>query len=66
MAESTVERRIVVSRYQRTGKHFIESLSDDIGDDLENAIGLDMVLIPGGQFMMGAPPPQRHLFGNAG
>ncbi len=47
MPEETIEKRILISRYKRSGKHFIEALSDEIG--------LDMVLIPGGKFMMGAP-----------
>ena len=47
MPEENVEKRILISRYKRSGKHFIESLSDEIG--------LDMVLIPGGKFLMGAP-----------
>jgi formylglycine-generating enzyme required for sulfatase activity len=47
MSEATTEKRLLISRYQRRGKHFIENLSDEIG--------LDMVLIPGGKFLMGAP-----------
>ncbi len=47
MPEETIEKHILISRYKRRGKHFIEALSDEIG--------LDMVLIPGGKFMMGAP-----------
>ncbi len=47
MPEETIEKRILISRYKRSGKHFIEALSDEIG--------LDMVLIPGGKFLMGAP-----------
>ncbi len=47
MPEETIEKRILISRYKRSGKHFIEALSDEIG--------LDMVLIPGGKFLMGTP-----------
>ena len=47
MPEETINKRILISRYKRSGKHFIETLSDKIG--------LDMVLIPGGKFVMGAP-----------
>jgi formylglycine-generating enzyme required for sulfatase activity len=47
MPEATTQRRLLISRYRRTGRHFIEPLGGEIG--------LDMVLIPGGTFMMGAP-----------
>ena len=47
MPETTTSKRLLISRYRRTGKHFIEYLSDQIR--------LDMVLIPGGKFLMGAP-----------
>ena len=46
MSEETREKRILISRYQHRGKHFMEALSNDIS--------LDMVLIPGGTFIMGA------------
>ncbi len=46
MAEDTINKRILISRYKRSGKHFIERLSD--------GVDLDMVLIPGGEFLMGA------------
>jgi len=48
MAEtSSPERRVVVRRAKRRARHFIEPLSE--------GVGLDMVLIPGGSFLMGAP-----------
>ena len=55
MPEETVEKRILISRYKRRGKHFIEALSDEIG--------LDMVLIPGGKFLMGAPEDELDSIG---
>ena len=45
--EKTIEKRIFISRYKRSGKHFMERLSD--------GLDLDMVLISGGKFLMGAP-----------
>ena len=34
MPEETIEKRIFISRYKRSGKHFIEALSDEIGLDM--------------------------------
>ncbi|MGB3191218.1 MAG: formylglycine-generating enzyme family protein [Limnoraphis sp.] len=41
------EKRIIITRYKRTGQYFTENLGD--------GVGLDMVLIPGGTFLMGSP-----------
>lgn len=54
MAEETAEKRILVSRYRRRGKHFIETLSDEVS--------LDMVLIPSGKFLMGAPEDELESY----
>ena len=37
------EKRIIITRYKRTGQYFTENLGD--------GVGLDMVLIPGGTFL---------------
>jgi formylglycine-generating enzyme required for sulfatase activity len=42
---------IVITKTQKTAKYYVE--------DLGNGIGLDMVLIPGGSFMMGAPETEE-------
>ncbi|MCG6133436.1 MAG: formylglycine-generating enzyme family protein [Nostoc sp. LLA-1] len=42
---------IVVTKTQKTAKYYVE--------DLGNGIGLDMVLIPGGSFIMGAPETEE-------
>ncbi|MEA5495972.1 formylglycine-generating enzyme family protein [Limnoraphis robusta] len=47
MSNDTNEKRIIITRYKRTGQYFIENLGD--------GVGLDMVLIPGGTFLMGSP-----------
>ncbi|MEL7039409.1 MAG: formylglycine-generating enzyme family protein [Cyanobacteria bacterium J06592_8] len=47
MSSETPQKRIIVTRYKTTGQYFKE--------DLGNSVGLDMVLIPGGEFLMGAP-----------
>ncbi|MFY7807206.1 MAG: formylglycine-generating enzyme family protein [Limnoraphis robusta] len=47
MSNDSNEKRIIITRYKRTGRYFTENLGD--------GIGLDMVLIPGGTFVMGAP-----------
>jgi len=39
--------KIVINRTQKTAKYYIE--------DLGNKIEIEMVLIPGGKFMMGSP-----------
>jgi formylglycine-generating enzyme required for sulfatase activity len=46
--------KIVINRERRTAQYFIE--------DLGNGIGLEMVLIPGGSFLMGSPEDEleRH------
>jgi len=41
------ETEVVVKRYRQQAKYFIE--------DLENGVQLEMVAIPGGKFIMGAP-----------
>ncbi|MEL7038575.1 MAG: formylglycine-generating enzyme family protein [Cyanobacteria bacterium J06592_8] len=47
MPNQTPQKRIIITRYKRTGQYFTEELG--------NGIGLDMVLIPGGTFLMGSP-----------
>lgn len=47
MSSETTQKRIIVTRYKRTGQYFRENLG--------SGVGLDMVLIPGGTFLMGAP-----------
>jgi formylglycine-generating enzyme required for sulfatase activity len=47
MLNETTQKRIIVTRYQTTGQYFTE--------DLGNGVDLDMVYIPGGTFLMGAP-----------
>jgi formylglycine-generating enzyme required for sulfatase activity len=47
MLNETTQKRIIVTRYKTTGQYFTE--------DLGNGVGLDMVYIPGGTFLMGAP-----------
>ncbi|WP_414543845.1 formylglycine-generating enzyme family protein [Nostoc sp. CCY0012] len=42
---------IVITKTQKTAKYYVE--------DLGNGIKLDMVLIPGGSFMMGAPDTEE-------
>ena len=46
MPDGSPRRRVATRRYQRTGQHFYEALGNDIQ--------LDMVLIPGGSFLMGS------------
>jgi formylglycine-generating enzyme required for sulfatase activity len=43
--------KIVINRFQRTAQYFIENLG--------NKVQLEMVLIPGGTFMMGAPETEK-------
>ncbi len=43
--------RIVIQRFQRQAKYFVE--------DLGNGVKLDMVLVPGGSFMMGSPQTEE-------
>ena len=43
MSNDTNEKRIIITRYKRTGQYFTENLGD--------GVGLDMVLIPGGTFL---------------
>ena len=47
MSNDSNEKRIIITRYKRTGQYFTENLGD--------GVGLDMVLIPGGTFLMGSP-----------
>ncbi|MCG5058925.1 MAG: formylglycine-generating enzyme family protein [Limnoraphis sp. WC205] len=49
MSNETEKRIIIthITRYKRTGQYFTENLGD--------GVGLDMVLIPGGTFLMGSP-----------
>jgi formylglycine-generating enzyme required for sulfatase activity len=43
--------QVLQQRQTRTFRHFIEPLNNDLG----KALGIDMVLIPGGTFLMGSP-----------
>ena len=43
--------KIIINRSQRTAQYFIENLG--------NKVELEMVLIPGGTFMMGAPETEE-------
>ncbi|NJM56172.1 MAG: formylglycine-generating enzyme family protein [Synechococcales cyanobacterium RU_4_20] len=52
MAELTIKRSI------RTAQYFTE--------DLGNGVGLDMVLIPGGRFLMGSPKDEPERWGTEG
>ena len=54
MSDGSPRRRVATRRYQRTGQHFYEPLGDDIR--------LDMVLIPGGSFLMGAPEGEEGAY----
>jgi formylglycine-generating enzyme required for sulfatase activity len=47
MPDGSPQQKILTRRTRRTGHHFYEALSEEIR--------LDMVLIPGGTFMMGSP-----------
>ena len=47
MPNGSPQHKILTHRTRRTGQHFYEALSEEIR--------LDMVLIPGGTFMMGSP-----------
>jgi formylglycine-generating enzyme required for sulfatase activity len=47
MPDGSPQQKILTRRTRRTGQHFYEALSEEIR--------LDMVLIPGGTFMMGSP-----------
>ena len=47
MPPITTEKRILLLHYRKKGQHFLEPLSDDAA--------IDMVIISGGQFLMGAP-----------
>ena len=47
MPNEATQKRIIVTRYRTTGQYFTEPLG--------NGVGLDMVFIPGGKFLMGAP-----------
>jgi formylglycine-generating enzyme required for sulfatase activity len=47
MPDGSPQYKILTRRTRRTGQHFYEALSEEIR--------LDMVLIPGGTFMMGSP-----------
>jgi formylglycine-generating enzyme required for sulfatase activity len=47
MSSETPQKRIIVTRYRTTGQYFTEPLGHEVG--------LDMVFIPGGTFLMGAP-----------
>ena len=51
---TTPQRRVVVRRYKRKGRYFTEALSTDIG--------LGMVQIPGGEFLMGSPADELENF----
>ena len=43
--------KIIIHEYERTAQYFIE--------DLGNGIQLEMVMIPGGSFMMGSPETEK-------
>jgi formylglycine-generating enzyme required for sulfatase activity len=54
MPDGSPQQKILTRRTRRTGQHFYEALSDEIR--------LDMVLIPGGTFMMGSPDNEEGAF----
>ncbi len=56
MSHETTKKRIIINRYKRRGQYFTEPLSDEIS--------LDMVLIPGGTFLMGAPKDEPESLDN--
>ena len=47
MPQTTTEKRLLLHHYRKKGQHFLEPLSDNVA--------IDMVIISGGQFLMGAP-----------
>jgi formylglycine-generating enzyme required for sulfatase activity len=51
MPDGSPQQKILTRRTRRTGQHFYEALSEEIR--------LDMVLIPGGTFIMGSPDGEK-------
>jgi formylglycine-generating enzyme required for sulfatase activity len=49
---------LIITRHPKTAQYFTE--------DLDNSIGLDMVLIPGGTFMMGSPDTELDRYDDEG
>jgi formylglycine-generating enzyme required for sulfatase activity len=50
----------IIQRKKSQAQYFTEDLG--ITEDLESDIGLDMILIPGGTFVMGSPPDELERF----
>ena len=51
VASPSSQPKISITYRDRTGQYYLEDLGSDIGDH----IGLEMVLIPPGKFLMGSP-----------
>ena len=54
MPNEATQKRIIVTRYRTTGQYFTELLGD--------GVGLDMVFIPSGKFLMGAPEDEPESY----
>ncbi|MCT7965368.1 SUMF1/EgtB/PvdO family nonheme iron enzyme [Laspinema sp. D1] len=55
-SKQSLENQIFIRRYTRNGQYFCQPLG--------NSIGLEMVLIPGGTFLMGSPDNELDNYGS--
>lgn len=58
MVDTSPDAQLIVTRHPKTAQYFTE--------DLGNSIGLDMVFIPEGTFLMGSPEDESDRYENEG